>query len=169
METLKAIFTRRSIRKYSGNLITDEQLEVLLRAAMHAPSARNKQPWHFIVLKDKHVLHKVGEAHPYGKMLLEAGAAIVICGDRTIEETDSYLLQNCSAATQNLLLAAHDLGLGAVWLGMHPREDRITTLKQILKIPDHIIPVSMISLGSPDEEKEDQDRYLVDRIHINGW
>jgi nitroreductase len=169
METLKAIFTRRSIRKYSGNLLTDEQLEVLLRAAMQAPSARNKQPWHFIVIKEKELLKKISEAHPYGKMLQDAGAAIIICGDRTIEETDSYLLQNCSAATQNLLLAAHDLGLGAVWLGLHPREDRITSLKAILKFPDHILPVSMISLGPPDETKEDQDRFLVDRIHIDKW
>jgi len=169
METLKAIFTRRSIRKYSGNLVTDEQLEVLLRAAMSAPSARNKQPWHFIVIRDKNRLKEISEAHPYGKMLQDAGAAIVICGDKTIEEMDSYLLQNCSASTQNLLLAAHDLGLGAVWLGLHPREDRISSLKTILKLPDHILPVSMISLGSPDEEKEDQDRYLVDRIHIDKW
>jgi nitroreductase len=169
METLKAIFTRRSIRKYSGNLVTDEQLEVLLRAAMSAPSARNKQPWHFIVIRDIKKLKEISEAHPYGKMLQDAGAAIVICGDKTIEEMDSYLLQNCSASTQNLLLAAHDLGLGAVWLGLHPREDRISSLKTILKLPDHILPVSMISLGSPDEEKEDQDRYLVDRIHIDRW
>jgi nitroreductase len=169
METLKAIFTRRSIRKYSGNLVTDEQLEVLLRAAMHAPSARNKQPWHFIVIKEKNLLKKIAEAHPYGKMLLNAGAAIIICGDRTIEEMESYLLQNCSAATQNLLLAAHDLGLGAVWLGLHPREDRINSLKAILKFPDHVLPISMISLGPPDEVKEGQERYLVDRIHINKW
>jgi nitroreductase len=169
METLKAIFTRRSIRKYSGNLVTDEQLEVLLRAAMHAPSARNKQPWHFIVIKDRSLLKELATAHPYGDMLQEAAAAIIICGDKTIEEMESYLLQNCSAATQNLLLAAHDLGLGAVWLGLHPREDRISSLKAILKFPDHILPVSMISLGPPDEEKEDPDRYLVDRIHVNGW
>lgn len=169
METLKAIFTRRSIRKYSGNRVTDEQLEVLLRAAMQAPSARNKQPWHFIVINDKKVLNEIAENHPYGKMLQEAGAAIVVCGDRTIEEMDSYLLQNCSAATQNLLLAAHDLGLGAVWLGIHPREDRIHSLVSILNLPGHILPVSMISLGSPDEVKEDQDRYLVGRIHINKW
>jgi len=169
METLKAIFTRRSIRKYSGNLVTDEQLEVLLRAAMHAPSARNKQPWHFIVIKDKDELKKIAESHPYGKMLQDAGAAVIICGDKIIEETESLLLQNCSAATQNLLLAAHDLGLGAVWLGLHPREERITSLREILKFPDHILPVSLISLGPPDEEKEDQDRYLVERIHINKW
>ena len=169
METLKAIFTRRSIRKYSGNEVTDEQLELLLRSAMQAPSARNKQPWHFIVIKDRGMLKELATAHPYGEMLQQAGAAIVICGDRTIEETESYLLQNCSAATQNLLLAAHDLGLGAVWLGLHPREDRISSLKAILKFPDHILPVSMISLGQPNEVREDQDRYLVDRIHIDKW
>ena len=169
METLKAIFTRRSIRKYSGGTVTDEQLEVLLRAAMHAPSARNKQPWHFVVITDKDILYKLGGTHPYGKMLMDAGAAIVTCGDKTIEEMDSYLLQNCSAATQNMLLAAHDLGLGAVWLGLHPREDRLAAVKEILNLPDHILPVSMISIGAPDEARENPDRYLVDRIHINQW
>lgn len=169
METLKAIFTRRSIRKYSGNLITDEQLEVLLRAAMHAPSAKNRQPWHFIVINDRKVLAEIAEGHPYGKMLTQASAAIVICGDKNIEELDSLVLQDCSAASQNILLAAHDMGLGAVWLGLQPREDRISSLKAILKFPDYIMPVSMVSLGSPDEIKEDQERYLVDRIHINKW
>ena len=169
METLKAIFTRRSIRKYSGTSITDEQLEVLLRAAMHAPSAKNKQPWHFIVIKDKKTLKAISEAHPYGKMLTEAGAAIVICGDRTIEELDGYLIQNCSAATQNMLLAAHDMGLGAVWLGLQPREDRVAVIKSLLKFPDHILPVSMIALGIPGEVREDQDRFLLERIHIDAW
>ena len=166
---MNLIRKRRSIRKYSGGQVSDKQLEVLLRAAMLAPSARNKQPWHFIVLKDRKILDHIAEAHPFGKMLTEAGAAIVICGDRTIEEMDSYLLQNCSAATQNMLLAAHDLGLGAVWLGLHPREDRIDAIRDILKFPGHILPVSMISIGQPDEIKEDPDRYLADRIHINQW
>jgi nitroreductase len=169
METLKAIFTRRSIRKYSGGPVTDEQLEVLLRAAMHAPSARNKQPWHFVVITDKDILYKLGGTHPYGKMLMDAGAAIVTCGDKTIEEMDSYLLQNCSAATQNMLLAAHDLGLGAVWLGLHPREDRLAAVKEMLNLPENILPVSMISIGAPDESKERDDRYLVERVHINQW
>ena len=150
-------------------MISDDQLEILLRAAMQAPSARNRQPWHFIVIKDAKVLRQLAIAHPYGKMLAEAGAAFVICGDRNLEPMESYLLQNCSAATQNLLLAAHDLGLGAVWLGLHPRQERINAIRSILKFPDHILPVSLISLGYPDEKKDEQDRYRVDRIHINKW
>ena len=169
METLKAIFSRRSIRKYSGQAIPYDYIEMILKAAMQAPSARNRQPWQFIVVTDRAILEKLSSAHPYGKMLKEASAAIVVCGDKELEQMESYLLQNCSAATQNLLLAAHDLGLGAVWLGVHPREKRIEALKQILVIPDHIIPVSMISLGYPDEEKTETDRFMADRVHLDKW
>lgn len=169
METLKAIFTRRSIRKYSGEPIADEYLEIMLRAAMQAPSARNTQPWHFIVIKDRKLLDKLAMAHPYGKMLREASTAIVVCGDKTLEKMDSYLLQNCSAATQNILLAAHDLGLGAVWLGVHPREKRMKAIGDLLNIPEHILPVSLISIGYPDEESQKADRFLLDRIHMEKW
>lgn len=169
METLKAIFSRRSIRKYSGQTIPYDYLEMILKAAMQAPSARNKQPWHFIVVMDRSVLKELSIAHPYGRMLEDASAAIIVCGDRELEDMESYLLQNCSAATQNLLLAAHDLGLGAVWLGVHPREKRIRALQEILSIPGHILPVSMISLGYPGEEKGETDRFLADRVHLDKW
>jgi nitroreductase len=169
METLKAILTRRSIRKYSGNDIPGEYYEVMLKAAMHAPSARNRQPWHFILVSDRAVLRRLAEVSPSWKMLDEAANAIVICGDLNLEDAESFIIQDCAAATQNILLAAHELGLGTVWLGVHPREDRLLPLKEILHIPDHIIPVSMISVGKPDEERETPDRYDVGRIHQNGW
>ena len=169
METLKAILTRRSIRKYSGKDIPGEYYEILLKAAMHAPTARNRQPWHFILVDDRSVLQQLSEVNPSWKMLAEAAGAIVICGDLNLEDTESFIIQDCAAATQNILLAAHELGLGTVWLGVHPREDRLLPLKEILHIPGHIIPVSMISVGKPDEERETPDRYNEDRIHQNGW
>ena len=169
METLKAILTRRSIRKYSSQNIPEEYYEVLLKAAMHAPSGRNRQPWHFIVVTDRDILGRIAGVSPSWKMLEEASSAIVICGDLTLEESESFIIQDCSAATQNILLAAHELGLGSVWLGVHPREDRLDPLKEILQIPGNIIPVSMVSVGNPNEERETSDRYNIERIHQDRW
>ena len=169
MDTLTSIFTRRSIRKYDGRPIEQEKIDLLLKAAMYAPSARNKQPWHFIAVTDRETLDRLSAAHPYGKMLKEAALAIIVCGDRHIDDMEPYLVQDCSAATQNILLAAHGLGLGAVWLGMYPREKRISAVKEVLSIPGHILPVTMISLGYPAEEKAQPDRLLPDRIRFNSW
>jgi nitroreductase len=169
METLKAILTRRSIRKYINNFIPEEYYEIMLKAAMHAPSARNRQPWHFIVITERTILSRLAEVSPSWKMLAEAASAIVVCGDTDLEDTESFIVQDCSAATQNILLAAHELGLGSVWLGVHPREDRLHPLTEILQLPSHILPVSMISLGKPDETREQPDRYNVERIHQDKW
>ena len=169
METLKAILTRRSIRKYSKKNIPEEYYEILLRAAMYAPSARNRQPWHFIIISDRKILDKLSQVNPSWKMLAEASNAIVVCGDLQLEEAESIILQDCSAATQNILLAAHELGLGTVWLGVHPREHLLKPLIEILQIPAHILPVSMISVGKPDEYREQPDRYNLERIHQDKW
>ena len=169
METLKAILTRRSIRKYSEKNIPEEYYEILLRAAMHAPSGRNRQPWHFIIISDREVLKKLAEVSPSWNMLVEAASAIIICGDMELEDSESFIIQDCSAATQNILLAAHELGLGTVWLGVHPREERLKPLIKILNIPGHILPVSMVSVGKPDELREQPDRYNIERIHQDTW
>jgi nitroreductase len=169
MEILKAILTRRSIRKYINKNIPEEYFEIMLKAAMHAPTARNRQPWHFIIITDRKILKKIADINSSWRMLNEAACAIVICGDRNLEETDSFIIQDCSAATQNILLAAHDLGLGGVWLGVHPREDRLNPIIEILHIPDHILAVSMVSIGKPDETREQPDRYNVERIHQDRW
>jgi len=169
METLKAILTRRSIRKYINKNIPEEYYEIMLKAAMHAPSARNRQPWHFIVITDRGILKKLAEVNPSWRMLAEAASAIVVCGDTNLEDSESFIIQDCSAATQNILLAAHELGLGSVWLGVHPREDRLLPLADILHIPKQILPVSMVSLGKPDESREQPERYNIERIHQDGW
>jgi len=169
METLKAILTRRSIRKYSNKNIPEEYYELLLKAAMHAPSARNRQPWHFIIISDRNILKKLAAVNPSWKMLETAASAIVVCGDLNLEDAESFIIQDCAAATQNILLAAHESGLGSVWLGVHPKEDRLKPLIEILKIPGHILPVSMVSLGKPDEDREQPDRYNIERIHQDSW
>ncbi len=117
MEVIEAILTRRSIRKYSREKITDNQIEIILKAAMYAPSAMNQQPWHFIVIDNREKLNRIMEVHPYSNMLKEAGLAILVCGDERLQLSKGYWVVDCGAATQNLLLAAHGIGLGAVWLG----------------------------------------------------
>ena len=164
MDALKAIFSRRSIRKYLEKPVPAAILTRLVEAGMQAPSARNKQPWHFIVITKRENLDALADAHPYAAMMKQAAAAIVVCGDRKEEETDLYLVQNCSAATQNILLAAHAQGLGAVWLGLQPRKERVEAIKEILDIPGHIYPVSLISIGYPDEKKEPVKRYDATKV-----
>lgn len=166
---MEGILTRRSIRKYTAKEVSEDQIEVMLKAAMYAPSASNQQPWHFIVIKDRNILDKIAEVHPYAKMLTQAALAILVCGDEERELSKGYWVVDCSAATQNILLAAHDLGLGAVWLGVHPREERKNEVKKIFDLPQNIQPMSIISIGYPDEEKETPDRFKPERIHYNAW
>jgi len=167
MDAIKAIRTRRSIRKYKPTEVSEEVVNELVNAGMHAPTARNIQPWHFIVVNDRHLLDKLAIAHPYAKMLQQATLAILVCGDKKLQEAEGYIVQDCSAATQNILLAAHAHGLGAVWLGMFPREERIKKVSELLEIPDHILPVSLISIGYPDEQKEAPERFKKEKIHRN--
>lgn len=167
MDAIKTIFTRRSIRKYTNKPIPKEIIKELLDAAMHAPTARNIQPWHFVVIDERALLDRLAIVHPYAKMLKEATLAILVCGDKHLQEMDGYIIQDCSAATQNILLAAHANGLGAVWLGMYPREQRMKDIATLVNIPEHIMPVSLISVGYPDETRQKPDRYREDRIHFN--
>jgi len=169
METLEAIFNRRSVRKYSNKEISEEFIDKMLKAAMYAPSARNYQPWQFIVVNERNKLDDLSEVHPYGKMLKEATLAILVCGDRQLEPNDAYLSQNCSAATQNILLAAYDLGIGSVWLGVYPREQRMNDISKYFNLPEYILPISLISMGFPGEKKEFPERYNEDCVHYNGW
>ncbi len=169
MELNKGLLTRRSIRKYTDKKVTREQIYELIKAGMYAPSARNQQPWHFMIINDRELLNKIMDVHPYAKMLSQAQWAILVCGDETLELSKGYWVVDCSAATQNILLAAHGLGLGAVWLGLHPREERKNDIRKLFNLPEHIQPLSLISVGYPDEEKEMPERFKTDRIHHNQW
>ncbi len=169
METLEAIFTRRSIRNFKNKEISEEQITKLLQAAMYAPSARNTQPWHFIVVTDRKKLDEIPKLHPYADMCYETTLAIMICGDLSIEKLEGYIALNCAAATQNLLLAAHALGLGAVWLGVYPRKERMEKLSKFFGLPNNILPISLVAIGYPDEINPQPERFKPERIHYNSW
>jgi nitroreductase len=169
MDVMDAILTRRSIRKYKKKTISDEILQNLFSAGCSAPSAGNQQPWHFVLLDDRKILNVIHTFHPSAKMLTEADKAILVCGDLDLEKFKGYWMIDCAAATENILLAAHSLGLGACWLGIYPREGRIAGMRKLLKLPTHIIPFALVSLGYPAEIKQKEDRYNNSRIHQNKW
>jgi len=167
MDALEVLFTRRSIRKYTDEPVTEENLKTILGAGMNAPSANNRQPWHFVVVEDRAKLNAIMEVHPYSRMLAEAPIAIVVCGDTTISA--SFWPQDCSAATENILLAARALDLGTVWMGVYPGEERVNDIQALFNLPQHIQPLAIIALGHPAEEKGRVDRYKAERVHKNGW
>lgn len=167
---MDAIFKRRSIRKFTNQPIPNEVVKQLLEAAMAAPSAGNEQPWQFVVITEREILDKIPSIHPYSQMIKEAPLAILVCADMTLNKYDvDYWIQDCSAATQNILLAATDKGLGTVWLGVYPRADRVEGLKKLFSLPEHVIPFALIPVGYPAEEKPPINRYKEDRVHYNKW
>lgn len=169
METSKAILDRRSIRKYINKPVPNKIIDELLKAAMFAPSARNFRPWQFIVIDERSILIELSELHPYAKMMKEATLAILVCGDLFIEKEIGYLAVNCAAATQNILLSAYAQGLGSVWLGVYPRQPRMTDIQKFFKLPDHVVPISLIAIGWPAEENPRPARFEKEKVHYNGW
>lgn len=169
MDAMEAILTRRSVRKYTKKKISENTITELLNAAVSAPSASNEQPWHFIIIDKREILDKIPEFHPYAKMLIEANIGILVCGDINLEKFKGYWILDCSAATQNILISARALGLGACWLGIYPRQERIKRIKEMLKLPKNIIPFSLISMGYTIEEQNTVDRLDEYRIHKNKW
>lgn len=165
-EQLGVIFGRRSIRAYTAEAVNERLVRKLLEAAMAAPSAAAADPWRFVVVRNREKLGQITDALPYGKMLASAALGIVVCGDLEAAHDGqlSYLLQDCAAATENLLLCAHVLGLGACWLGVHPREDRVGRVKEILALPASLIPVDCVAIGHPAETKEPRTRFNPDYV-----
>lgn len=168
---LKFIFSRRSIRKYQEKALPATVLTDLLEAGMAAPSAVAKDPWHFLVIQEKNMLQRLADALPHGQMLRHAGAAILVVGDisRAHDQKESYMLQDLSAAVENILLAANALGLGGCWLGVHPRPERMTAMRELFKLPDGIIPFCGIALGWPAEQQPARTRFKEDRVHLEKW
>ena len=169
MESLEALKTRRSIRKYQTKKVSDELINEIIKCAMYSPSAFDFQPWHFIIADKKEIFEDILKAATHAEMIKEASHAIIICGDRKLEENIGLMIQDISAATENLLLAAHSSGLGAVWVGIYPFEEIVNGIKELFKLPENIIPVSMAVIGYPAESPAPPERYKKEKIHYNKW
>ena len=169
MRELDFILNRRSIRRYTDKKIENEKIDMLLTAAMYAPSAVNKQPWHFIVINDPDTMIKITRIHPHAAMLKGASHAILICGDENLQHADGYWMVDCGAATENMLLAAHAMGLGGCWIGIQPRKEREVAFSRLFSLPGHVKPFALVSLGYPAEVKSRPERFLHQRIHHNIW
>ena len=160
---------RRSIRQYTDQKVPDEIIKKLLEAAMCAPSAGNQQPWQFIVATEKELLKKISATHISAGMVDRASIVILVCGDLSHETHKGYWMIDCAAATENILLEVVDNNLGAVWVGIYPREDRVKYLKNLFKLPENIVPFAVISIGYPAEQKKPNNRYDEFRVHYNKW
>ena len=166
------IIRRVSVRRYTGRKVSEEEVSAILHAAMSAPSAVNRQPWEFIVVDDPKLLLQLADALPYAKMAAEAPLAIVACGNRLrfLEGEDSCLWeQDLSAASENILLAAHAIGLGGVWICLYPHEERIAPVKKILNLPDELVPFNLVPIGYPEREHAPMDKWHPERVHQNGF
>lgn len=171
MDIFETIATRRSIRIFADEqpVISEEIIKKLLQAAMSAPSAGNQQPWHFIVVTDRERLDAIPAFHPYCKMITGVRTAIVICGDPDGKKWPAFWPQDCSAATQNLLLAARACGLGSVWSGVYPDENRMAGCRKLFGIPEHIYPFAVVPLGTPKNDFSKIDRYNESYVHAESW
>lgn len=168
MDAIKAIMERRSVRSYTGEMIPKDDLQTIIKAGMAAPSAMDVRPWSFIIVKDKESLKQLSEL-PHTSMLESAGQAIVVCGVLNSEVAKAFWVQDCSAVTENILLAAHALNYGAVWTGVFPVEDKVTAVKEILKMPEDIIPLCVIPLGIEKDSSKPKDKFNPDLIHYDKW
>lgn len=164
------IVERTSVRRYSDKSVSDEQIEAICYAAMCAPSGVNRQPWELIVVTDKTLLAQLASSLPYAKMAADAPIAIVACGnkERFLDGVDENLWeQDLSAVSENILLAAHSLGLGGVWTCLYPHPDRVDAVKKVLNIPDRMIPFNLIPIGYPLADHKPMDKWHPERVHYN--
>ncbi len=163
------ICQRRSIRKYQEREVEPEKILELLKAAMCAPSAWNQQAWHFIVIRDKLKRQKIAEVHPYARMVSESPVCIIVCCELSLLKSEKFWPQDCSAATENILIRATELGLGSVWCGVYPDEERVDALKKLFNLPKNIIPFSIVAIGYPAEQPRPTEKFKPERIHYEGW
>ncbi len=166
---MDSIFNRRSIRKYKSDPIPEEKIQVIIRAAMYAPSAVNMQPWHFVVCDDRAVIEKFMSFHKHSAMLKEAPVCIFVCADVAKEFFPGFYIQDCAAATQTLLLEAYNQGLGTCWMGICPRPEFESATSELLNLPDHVKPFCAIAVGYANETPAVAERFKPDRVHRNKW
>ncbi len=169
METLQAITTRRSVRKFKSDPIPEETIKTLLTAALSGPSTGNQQPWQLIAITDREVLDDLATIPAYKAAVGGSPLTVVVCGDKNLGKWGDFWIMDCSIATQNLLLAAHSLGLGAVWLGCYWLDDRLPGVVEKLGLPEHIVPFAVVPIGIPGQEVKPVERYNAERIHRDRW
>ena len=169
-EDMREIFERRSTRKYQDRPVEPEKIRLILQAGMCAPSAGNEKPWHFVVVEEREELIKLSKLHPHAAMLPEAAFAVILCADPSLQKYRfDFWIQDCSAAAENMLLEAEHLGIGAVWLGVYPNEERIKTMRPVFDIPDEIEIFCLLSFGYPEFKKTAKDRWDGRRVHNGRW
>ncbi len=166
---MNEIWKRISVRKYMEKPVEPEKTEMMLRAAMAAPTAMNRQPWQFMVLEKRETLQQIAQKHPYAEMLHKAPMAILVCGDTTKDPHLGYLAIDCAAATENILLEAVSQGLGTCWLGIYPREERMEMLRELLELPEEVVPMMLIAVGYPLEIREREDCFDKGKVHYDKW
>ena len=170
MEIFDAIHTRRSIRQYKPGKVTDSQIQKILEAALTAPTARNLQHWHFVVIRDKEALKDIAVHNPHCTMASQADCAILVCSDHSITGASDYWQQDCGACVQNILLAIHALGLGAVWTAAYPKNEAyVNWVKERFELPEKVMPFAVIPIGIPAQESKKQDRFKKERVHYENW
>lgn len=169
MELMEALYTRRSVRKYQNNPVPRELIEEAVKAAMFAPSARNQQPWDFIIVDKQELMDEVPSYSPHAQMAKGAPAGVLVCYNKEYDVAEGFWPQDLGAATQNLLLALHAEGLGAVWTGVYPREDRMNGFIKAFNLPENVIPYAFIIIGYPEKEQGETDRFKKERVHYNKW
>lgn len=169
MDLFEAIINRRSIRKFTQENVTTEDINILLRAAMQAPSACNEQPWHFVVVRNEQMRKSLANELPYSKMAAHAPVVIVVCSDLNQDKAKGFWVQDCSAAIENMLLAAYGRELGAVWCGIHPVQEREDIVRKLLNLPGNIIPFALVPVGHPDQDLGEANRFRADRVHNERW
>ena len=168
METIKAIMTRRSIRTWTDEPVAEEERRIILEAAMNAPSAADARPWHFVTMDDPALINKFTGLGGT-EMLTESTFMVLVCGDVSKEIYPGFWPQDCSCAAQNMQLAAHDIGIGCVWIAIYPLEERVQKCREVLGVPDEITPFALLAMGVPNEVLPPENRYDAERLHQNKW
>ncbi|EFL49966.1 nitroreductase [Solidesulfovibrio fructosivorans JJ]] len=169
MDLFEAIHTRRSIRAFTDAPVSETDMDAILRAAMAAPSAGNEQPWHFVAITDREVLDAIPSVHPYAAMVKTAPLAIVVAAEHALEKYPGNWVLDCSAAVENLMLAARGLGIGSVWCGLYPQADRMEGMATLLGLPEGVSAHALVVLGHPSPDFKRVDRFKPERIHRNRW
>ena len=166
---MDVVATRLHIRRYTNRAIGKESIRALLQAAMAAHSEGDERPWHFVVVEDLATRERIAETHPAAHIVVQAPIVIVVCGDETLQKHPGFWVQDCAAATENILIKAQTMGLGAMWFGVYPVEGRVQSIRKILDLPPNVISFSLTTVGYPAEHNGLKCQYNASRVHLNHW